>query len=168
GVTPGQWPVDTKIAFSGERPIVLFFAHPHCPCTRASLCELEHAASVSQHPIDFVLVSLDCCPECPDWKESTLVTNAGRIPGLQVVWDSDGLEADRFGVKTSGHVVAYSRNGRAGFSGGVTGSRGHQGSNHGRTDLQRWLRLEPAQQDQQQQTAFAPVYGCTMMEDANE
>ncbi|MBT6494877.1 MAG: hypothetical protein HOL01_10030 [Planctomycetaceae bacterium] len=45
--TPGEatkslvhWPVDSGIERSADRPTVVLFAHPRCPCTRASIREL--------------------------------------------------------------------------------------------------------------------------------
>src|SRR5262245_7166738 len=35
------WPRDSRITLAQDRPTVLFFMHSKCPCTRASLAELE-------------------------------------------------------------------------------------------------------------------------------
>src|ERR1700704_5204871 len=37
---PGNWPTDTRIRSAPGHPILLVFAHPECPCTRATLAEL--------------------------------------------------------------------------------------------------------------------------------
>jgi hypothetical protein len=54
--------------------------------------------------------------------------------------DDGGVEARRFGVKTSGTVLLYSALGRLLFHGGITGSRGHEGDNYGITRLAAALR----------------------------
>src|SRR5262245_47226030 len=36
-----HWPAGAQIRLAGDRPTILFFMHPKCPCTRASLAELE-------------------------------------------------------------------------------------------------------------------------------
>ena len=41
GVKPVNWPADSQIALDANRFTLVMFAHPHCPCTRASLGELE-------------------------------------------------------------------------------------------------------------------------------
>src|SRR5947207_9412929 len=41
GETPQRWPAGSHIEFHGDRPVLLMFAHPHCPCTRASIDELN-------------------------------------------------------------------------------------------------------------------------------
>src|SRR5437870_11333098 len=40
-VTPPQWPEGARIDRPKDRPILLMFAHPECPCTRASIDELN-------------------------------------------------------------------------------------------------------------------------------
>src|SRR5688572_30257716 len=37
---PPSWPEQTQLARSAGTPTLLLVAHPHCPCTRASLDEL--------------------------------------------------------------------------------------------------------------------------------
>jgi hypothetical protein len=54
---------------------------------------------------------------------------------VSVVRDDDGVEARAFGAATSGQTLLYDRNGRQQFSGGITGSRAHQGDNAGRQSL---------------------------------
>src|SRR4051812_19393355 len=38
---PGDWPQSSAIARSRERPTMLVFVHPRCPCTRATIDELS-------------------------------------------------------------------------------------------------------------------------------
>ena len=38
---PAHWPADSQIALSRRGATLMLFAHPHCPCTRATLGELE-------------------------------------------------------------------------------------------------------------------------------
>lgn len=41
GFSPWSWPVESRIERNVNLPTLLMFAHPHCPCTRASIGELE-------------------------------------------------------------------------------------------------------------------------------
>src|SRR5690349_12240576 len=41
GAPPIHWPTHSQIAFDAKRPTLVMFAHPRCPCTRASVGELE-------------------------------------------------------------------------------------------------------------------------------
>ena len=38
--SPVQWPAESRIAPASDQPTLLLFAHPKCPCTRASMGEL--------------------------------------------------------------------------------------------------------------------------------
>jgi glyoxylase-like metal-dependent hydrolase (beta-lactamase superfamily II) len=77
------------------------------------------------------------------WERTDLWRSAAAIPGVTVLVDPDGLEAERFGAKTSGHVLVYDSAGRLLFSGGITGSRGHEGDNDGSDSVLRLLTHGP-------------------------
>jgi hypothetical protein len=79
---------------------------------------------------------------------------ANRVPEATIVADVVGSLADTFGASTSGHVVAYDREGRLMFSGGITGARGHVGDNAGRRDLITALR------DDHDDSHEHPIFGC--------
>jgi hypothetical protein len=66
-----------------------------------------------------------------DWTDSKLRREAQGIAGIDVVTDVEGREALRFGVRTSGTVVLFDRDGARRFHGGITSARGHEGSNAG-------------------------------------
>jgi hypothetical protein len=69
------------------------------------------------------------------WEQTDLWRTAKRLRDVSVVRDDDGVEARAFGAATSGQTLLYDRNGHLQFSGGVTGSRAHQGDNAGRQSL---------------------------------
>jgi hypothetical protein len=87
---------------------------------------------------------------------------ARALAGVEVRVDPDGIEAKRFHVRTSGHVVLYGCDGRLRFSGGITGSRGHSGDSEGRQSVLACLRNEQTAQ------RSAPVYGCPLFGDEEE
>ncbi|QEH36381.1 hypothetical protein OJF2_49440 [Aquisphaera giovannonii] len=130
GSPPGRWPAGTAIRVDPGRPNVLIFLHPLCPCSRATVDELTGALGRAEGrpAVDFVLV-----------RHPSLLGEAGRgidpraaaLQGCRIWDDLDGAEARRFGVETSGRVLAYDAQGRLAFSGGVTPSRGHRGGNEG-------------------------------------
>jgi hypothetical protein len=70
-----------------------------------------------------------------DWENSDLRDAAARIPGVTVLSDIDGVEAERFGAETSGHTFLFATDGRLLFSGGITASRGHVGDNAGESAI---------------------------------
>ena len=124
------WPRDTMLAAPSEAPVLLMFAHPHCPCTRASLHELARLALRLPEHAD-VRVLFGVPSDSPDWTDAALVREAAAIPGVNVLVDRDGREAARFGVSTSGHVLVYGPDRALRFSGGITSARGHEGDNRG-------------------------------------
>jgi hypothetical protein len=71
------------------------------------------------------------------WDNTYLERSAAAIPGVTVLPVFEGIEARRFGAKTSGHTLLFDRNGRRLFSGGITQSRGHDGENAGDAQLSR-------------------------------
>jgi len=91
-----------------------------------------------------------------DWEKTDLWQSAASIPGVKVVVDQDGVEADRFQAVTSGQTVLYDTEGRLLFSGGITGSRGHSGDNAGRSAIVSLLNTGEAT------AAETFVFGCPL------
>jgi hypothetical protein len=110
-------------------PTLLLFAHPRCPCTRASLNELAVLLSKVDRPVRAEVLFMLPPGTSDDWTSTSLQQLARQIPGVTVKQDMAGALAKRFGAETSGHVVVYDPRGRLQFSGGITGSRGHEGDN---------------------------------------
>jgi hypothetical protein len=79
----------------------------------------------------------------PGWERTDLWRSAAAIPGVTVRADPEGREAQRFGAVTSGHVLLYDRAGQLLFTGGITGSRGHEGDNAGCDRVIRLLTGSP-------------------------
>lgn len=139
GVQPEQWPESVACRRSAEFPTLLVFAHPRCPCTLATLGELERLAA--QVPAGLHGYAVVYRPRDVDqaWVRTAALHVSRRIPGLTVLEDPGGEIARSFGVTTSGHVVVYDCEGRLAFSGGVTSSRGHEGDNRGRDAVRHFL-----------------------------
>jgi hypothetical protein len=157
GQTPRQWPAETGIALDGAHATLLMFAHPKCPCTRASIEELNRllakcSGEVTPHILFFAPESAPA-----DWALSDLWQSAEEIPGLIVESDPQGKKAERFGAETSGYVVLYNSHGELLFQGGITAGRGHAGENSGETAL---LSLLSAKTPAMTQT---PVFGCSLL-----
>ncbi len=89
-----------------------------------------------------------------DWDDTRLRRAAAAIPGVTVLTDDAGSEAKRFGAETSGHTLIFGRDGELLFSGGITASRGHLGSNPGETSVIAAIKAEPVE------NRNTPVYGC--------
>jgi hypothetical protein len=156
GMPPNRWPSESVVSPDGSRPTLVMLAHPKCPCTRASLGELE--LLVARHHGQFnahvLFIKLAETPE--DWAKTDLWRKAAAIHGVTVHCDNNGNEARRFQLETSGHTLLYDRGGQLVFHGGITLSRGHAGDNAGRDALSLLLRHERPAQIQ------TPVFGCPL------
>ena len=141
GAVPQTWPATLKIQRASDRPTLIMLAHPHCPCTRASMEELAQVmARVQGKVAAYVLFYKPRHPSRiggsePDWENTELRRAAAKIPGVIVLSDVDGTEARRFGAETSGHTLLFDSTGRLLFNGGITESRGHSGDNAGERAL---------------------------------
>lgn len=150
---PSHWPIASTISRSVEHPTIVMFAHPHCPCTRASLAELAVVMRDHRHDATATVVffAVDDAVELdtPTWAA------AGDLPRTRRVIDHGGGLAKLFGATTSGHLVVYDREGALLFSGGITGSRGHVGDNFGRRSLLAGLTARRGQ-------PTYDVFGCSL------
>lgn len=132
---PVRWPADTRLVLSATAPTLVMLAHPMCPCTRASVDELEEALARSNGAAKTYVLFIRPSGFAEGWEQSDLWKRTARIPGVTPIADDRGVEAARFGTSTSGQTLLYDTGGRLLFSGGITGSRGHAGDNDGRAGL---------------------------------
>jgi hypothetical protein len=150
---PRRWPQASSIRARPGRATLVMFAHPSCPCTRASVAELAQLMERMRDRLQaFVLFSAE-----PGQSASTdLWSSAARIPGVTALRDEGGREAEHFGAMTSGVSVVYDANGALLFKGGLTPARGHEGDSFGRERI--LLLLNGGTADR----ADAPVFGCAL------
>ena len=156
GTAPSRWPSDSRILRPKDKFILVMLAHPNCPCTRASLAELEIVIARTQGKlVAFVLFSKPGA-SAAEVRESDLWKKAAMIPGVSVLHDNGGTEATLFGAEVSGQTMLYDPQGRLIFSGGITSARGHQGDNSGADAVVRRVSGSA------EAAASAPVFGCTL------
>jgi hypothetical protein len=151
---PLQWPADSAIHLSERGATLIVFAHPRCPCTRASLGELEKIVARSGSAVTTWVVFLKPTGSDDTWDSTDLVKSAAAIPGVHIVHDLDGVEARRFGATTSGQALLFSDRGELLFNGGITLARGHAGDNAGRGAIESYLTNRATACRQ------TPVFGC--------
>ena len=132
---PASWPSHSHLTPAADTPTLVMLAHPQCTCSRASLGELEELLARSDvHPKTYV-VFLKPATFGEGWEQTDLWRTAKRLRDVSVVRDDDGVEARAFGAATSGQTLLYDQNGHLQFSGGITGSRAHEGDNAGGQSL---------------------------------
>jgi hypothetical protein len=158
GQAPIAWPADSQIPSNASRPTLVMFAHPRCPCTRASLGELEVLLVQFPGQLGACVVFLKPADTITNWEKTDLWRTASAIPGVTVYTDNVGIEARRFHAETSGQTLLYDRSGTLQFQGGITLGRGHAGDNPGRSALQELLREGDPNQ------VKTPVFGCSLFE----
>ena len=158
GLAPISWPVDSHLPFEATRPTLLMFAHPRCPCTSASLGELERLLAQVPGRLSAQVVFLKSEDTAVDWEKTDLWRKASSIPGVSVYMDNAGIEGRRFHSETSGQTLLYDPAGNLRFQGGITFARGHAGDNPGRTALQELLWKGHSNQ------VKTPVFGCSLFE----
>lgn len=152
---PGHWPA-TSPALDPALPTLVLFAHPECPCTRASLHELEWVLARTRGQVRPYVVFAKPPGAPPSWERSTLRAMAEAIPGVVVVDDSGDRLAHAFQAKTSGDVVVYRPTGELAFAGGITDGRGHEGANASRDALFDLLRGSTSMSER----ILSRVFGC--------
>jgi hypothetical protein len=151
---PARWPADSRIVRPRDRMTLVMFMHPFCSCSVASLAELSGVVQSHGSALRTYVVFLRPGDADSSWLQTGTLESARRMPGVQVLADLDGKEAERFGAVTSGQVVLYDAAGALRFAGGLTGSRGHAGDSPGRQRLLSVLR------GQEPDRTSSSVYGC--------
>ncbi|HUR33278.1 MAG TPA: hypothetical protein VM032_05750, partial [Vicinamibacterales bacterium] len=163
--TPGEpahaaayWPTTTRLVHDTTRPTLVLFAHPQCPCSRAAVSELARLMTAAHGTLDARVVVLHPDGTPAGWERTDIWRAAAVIPGVSVVTDIGGREADTFGAVVSGQTFLYNASGRLLFAGGITLGRGHEGDNPGRTAVLDWLTTGRG-------ATRGPVFGCTLQQE---
>jgi len=153
---PKQWPAQSTLPRSAGLPTIVMVAHPHCPCTRATIEELAiiMARLHGRATADVVFVHPHGFSEA--WEKTDLWQSAARNPGVSVFSDLDSVEASRFGAVASGQTMLFATDGKLLFSGGIVPFRGHAGDNPGRTAIVSLVSTGSAQ------VQTTSVYGCSL------
>lgn len=153
---PSRLPQLAALPLSSDKPQLLMFVHPRCPCTRASLEELARVLAQSPRPADVRVLFTVPANAGDAWRRGGLWDQAAAIPGVQTQTDAGGALAKRFGAVTSGQVLLYAPDGRLLFRGGITGTRGHEGDNPGSDAVLDRLT------DSSLPCRRNPVFGCAL------
>jgi hypothetical protein len=150
-----SWPADSTVQLATDRPTLVMAAHPQCPCTRASVAELAQLMAHVQGKVQAYVLFYSPRESGADWENTDTRRSAAQIPGVTVLSDVDGAEAQRFGAETSGHTFLFDPSGRLLFTGGITASRGHSGDNAGESAIVSLINDHSSKRSQ----TF--VFGCS-------
>jgi len=159
---PENWPASSRLSFASDRATLLMFAHPHCPCSRASMGELASIMTQCQGRLTAYVLLYNPKDFPADWDKTDLWVKAAAIPDVNVLQDEDGIEALRFNASTSGDTLLYDAHGSLLFSGGITAARGHSGDNAGRSTIVSLLTEGVASQ------RATVTFGCSIYDQSSE
>jgi uncharacterized protein with PIN domain len=154
---PLSWPLDSAIHPKLNQANLVFAVHPRCPCTRASINEFaellaKHSGEIAAHVLVYRPENGEIGWERTDhWRRLEAIRDTSIRP------DEDGMEAKRFGLLSSGHVLLYDKSGRLRFSGGLTNARGHAGKSLGRNAIAAIL------EDNEPEQTKTHIYGCSLL-----
>jgi hypothetical protein len=162
GEPPVRWPSGSVISQPDARPALLLFAHPQCPCTRASLDELIALMTRTRGLASVYVVFSTPADASETWTHSASWNYAASIPDVRIVLDRDAREAHRFGVLASGHVLLYGSGGELLFNGGITPARGRVGDNAGRDAISALLTGQRAPRSR------SSIFGCLLPTTAHD
>ncbi|MBI1380308.1 MAG: hypothetical protein GC161_04390 [Planctomycetaceae bacterium] len=159
-----DWPAGSSVERALDRPTLLVFAHPRCPCTRASLENLDRLLTNLQRSLRTEVLlwtpaGLDLA-ETEAFADSSVLHRARAMPGISVRLDPGGDLATHFGARTSGTALLFGPDGRLRYAGGLTFARGHEGEGVATAKLLAAIAQAPAEVVQ------TAVFGCSLLEPA--
>jgi hypothetical protein len=155
------WPHGASVVRDPRGPVLLLFLHPQCPCSRATLGELARLVADTPAPAAIHAFVYRPADAEAGWERTDLWDTASAIRGVHVMTDVGGAQARVFGAVVSGQTLLYSATGSLLFSGGITGARGHEGDNAGRTALTSILSGRTSA------AIRTPVFGCYLYSESD-
>lgn len=163
-VTSIDWRADVPIARAADRSTLVVVLHPLCPCSKATVAELERLLARSSERVrTYAIFSLPDGLDgdgLHDPRRSSLWASASLIPGVTNVLDLDGKIAARFDAQSSGQTYVYDAAGHLRFSGGITAGRGLVGDNEATVAVETLISANKL--TAVGNPTIAPVFGCSI------
>jgi hypothetical protein len=159
---PYQWPSESTLRLHPQKPTVILFLHPFCPCSQASLTEFSRLQRALADQAQWYVVFSQPGEMKTYWQTSPLWSKAQGMPSVKRVLDHQRLESRRFKVNTSGEVMLYTAAGKLRFYGGITPSRGHEGESVGQKRLISLVRSDSSLQERLEHPFQSFVFGCPL------
>lgn len=151
-----QWPEASRLPRSPAATSLVMFVHPWCPCSKASLAELEGLLRHCGGRLQATVVFFQGEGVSDAALKNSLWRHAKRIHGVVVMQDLHGEETSRFHASVSGETFVFGRDGKLAFRGGITVARGHVGANESREAVLRLINHGEAT------WLETPVFGCPL------
>lgn len=162
GSVPPRWTTDLGLKQpTAPHPTLLVSLHPKCSCSQATLALLSDLFATSDTKANVVVLVTKPANKTADWKNDIdLLTFRiqSELDG-QVMIDIDSVNSKRFGMLTSGHILAYAVDGSLLYSGGITTARGARSNGPGFDALKKIVTLANRTQEKLENK---PVFGCEL------
>ncbi|MGV3486592.1 MAG: hypothetical protein ACO1RT_19395 [Planctomycetaceae bacterium] len=155
GEVVAEWPRESSLNQGASGFRLVMFAHPCCPCTAASLSELDELLRRAPKGTTAIVAFTTQGLSQEDLSLGENLRIARSLKNVSIHMD-DGTEAEAFGASVSGEVLAFDELGRRVFRGGLTSARGHRGESPARSLLQQLLC------GQIHTACETPVFGCRL------
>lgn len=150
-----HFPKKSKLKLDPKLETILIFVHPNCPCSSASLEELNRLITNSQGKLKTIIIFIKPDGSDDKWLDTAL-WNKAKSMKVETYIDQGNREAKIFQTKTSGEVFLFNPKGDLLFHGGITASRGHEGDNQGEESIDHYLK------DERLTVTKSPVFGCQL------
>jgi len=167
--TPGSqghpnagWMIPASLNTDTQKPTLVLFAHPRCPCTRATMSELERLQGDYGDVFSTLVLFYEPIDGGDSWRSTDLWRRALTMKHTTAVADPGGELAMRAGAETSGQIMLKNVDGGLEFWGGITASRGHESESFGGIALRSLIQgLETGHRRTQ-------VFGCSLIAENGE
>lgn len=157
GGLPAGWTPAPELDAPDDRAMLLVFAHPKCPCTRATMSAIERLQRDVPGTFATRVVFYEPADANGSWRETDLWARAGKLVDAKAIADPQGLLTANAGAVVSGCVALFDVHGVLRFWGGLTPSRGHEGESLGMSTIRSILNGDETKH------ARASVFGCDII-----
>lgn len=156
-ISVGPFPTGSALA-KGSGLTLVTFLHPRCPCSKASVSELQELLAQSKFPSNLTVYAVVSQPHgsSAGFTQGAILDSLSGMKNVQLIIDKDDLESQRFGALTSGQTLLFDSQGNCLFSGGITAARGEVGANAGVDALLQCIASGQASPNK------TPVFGCSL------
>jgi hypothetical protein len=151
-----SWPIRSAIQRDSKKPTLVVFFHPNCPCSAATLEELERLIPYIKNRAKTYIVFYKPRNRPESRGREGLWKRATSIPFTESRIDDEGSEIQTFGAKTSGQVFLFDPDGKLVFKGGITPARGHAGDSEGKKAILTFMTTGKTR------IFETPVFGCSL------
>ena len=93
---PIEWPDGINLESDANHPTLLVFIHPQCPCSSATIGELERLLADVNQQVKCTILMVCPSDHVDQWMKSKNTERSKSIEGVQIVVDVDGTTAAKF------------------------------------------------------------------------